>query len=69
LPEQTPLSREGLLAPYEEMERAQALEAYAIGLHSFDFFTNPLSLPEYLDPACDIPYDIEYSTLFPEKVT
>jgi len=58
-----------LLTPYEEMERAQALEAYAIGLHHFDFFTNPLPLPEYPDPAFGVPCDIEYSALFPEQAT
>ncbi|KAG0694644.1 hypothetical protein DFH29DRAFT_959227 [Suillus ampliporus] len=66
---QAALSREELLTPYEEMERAQALEAYALGLHSFDFFTNPPPLPEsYPDPALGIPCDIEYSALFPEQV-
>jgi len=67
MPEHLTSPRE-LSAPYEEMERAQALEAYAIGLHHFDFFTNPLP-PEYPDPASGVPCDIEYSALFPEQTT
>ncbi|KAG1736919.1 uncharacterized protein EDB91DRAFT_1141633 [Suillus paluster] len=68
IPGQTMSSREELLTPYEEMERAQALEAYALGLHNFDFFTHPPPLPEsYPDPALGIPCDIEYSALFPEQ--
>ncbi|KAG2040268.1 hypothetical protein BDR03DRAFT_915916 [Suillus americanus] len=59
----------GLLAPYEDMERAQALEAYALGLHNFDFFTNLLPLPEYPDHVPGIPCDIEYSALFQEQAT
>jgi len=58
-----------LLTFYEEMEHTQALEAYAIGLHHFDFFTNPLPLPEYPDPAFDVRCDIEYSALLPEQAT
>lgn len=65
MPEHVMSPRE-LSTPYEEIERAQALEAYAIGLHHFDFFTNPLPLPEYPDPTFG---DIEYSALFQEQAT
>ncbi|KAG2139052.1 hypothetical protein DEU56DRAFT_886723 [Suillus clintonianus] len=68
MPGQASLSSDELLTPYEDMERAQALEAYALGLHNFDFFTNPLPLPEYPDVP-GIPCDIEYSALFPEQAT
>ncbi|KAG2748302.1 hypothetical protein P692DRAFT_20874598 [Suillus brevipes Sb2] len=62
-------SSDGLLAPYEDMERAQALEAYALGLQNFDFFTNPLPVHEYPDHGSGIPCDIEYSALFQEQAT
>jgi hypothetical protein len=69
MPGQAMLPSDELLAPYEDMERAQALEAYALGLHNFDFFTNPLPLHEYPDHGPGIPCDIEYSALFQEQAT
>ncbi|KAG1749557.1 hypothetical protein EDB19DRAFT_148223 [Suillus lakei] len=69
MPGQATLPIDELLTPYEDMERAQALEAYALGLHNFDFFTNPLPLPEYPDHIPGIPCNIEYSALFQEQAT
>ncbi|KAG1819782.1 uncharacterized protein BJ212DRAFT_1479013 [Suillus subaureus] len=69
MPGQPMSHSDALLAPYEDMERAQALEAYALGLHNFDFFTNLLPLPEYPDHAPGIPCDIEYPALFQEQAT
>jgi hypothetical protein len=71
MPGQAMLPSDELLVPYEDMERAQALEAYALGLHNFDFFTNPLPLHEYPDhhDGPGIPCDIEYSSLFQEQAT
>ncbi|KAG2359733.1 hypothetical protein BDR07DRAFT_1611189 [Suillus spraguei] len=66
MPGQAMLHSDDLIASYEDMERAQDLEAYALGLHNFDFFTNPLPLHEYPDHVPGIPCDIEYSALFPE---
>ncbi|KIJ63339.1 hypothetical protein HYDPIDRAFT_113320 [Hydnomerulius pinastri MD-312] len=37
----------GADSSYDDMERAQALEAYAIGLHNYDLFSSPLPFPEY----------------------
>ncbi|KAG2109439.1 hypothetical protein BD769DRAFT_1497302 [Suillus cothurnatus] len=69
MPGQAILHSDEPLAPYEDMERAQALEAYALGLHNFDFFANLLPLPEYPDHVPGIPCDIEYSALFQEQPT
>ncbi|KAF9239160.1 hypothetical protein BU15DRAFT_74853 [Melanogaster broomeanus] len=49
---------------YEDLERAQALEAYAIGLHNYDLFSGPHPFPDY--SSMDFPNDDEFATLFPE---
>ncbi|KAH7911905.1 hypothetical protein BJ138DRAFT_1005635 [Hygrophoropsis aurantiaca] len=46
---------------YEDLERAQALEAYAIGLHNYDMFT------EYPDPMLRPPYDTDFAGLVMEN--
>ncbi|KIK94591.1 hypothetical protein PAXRUDRAFT_142537 [Paxillus rubicundulus Ve08.2h10] len=54
-------------SPYEDLERARALEAYAIGLESYDLFSCPVSFPEY--SSIDLSLEEELAALFPEQLS
>ncbi|KAH7920665.1 hypothetical protein BV22DRAFT_1132883 [Leucogyrophana mollusca] len=55
---------------YEDLERAQALEAYAIGLHNYDMFTSSLPALEYPDPVLfGPPFDTDFTTMMSDHAT
>ncbi|KIJ09398.1 hypothetical protein PAXINDRAFT_102256 [Paxillus involutus ATCC 200175] len=55
----------GVNSLYEDVERARALEAYAIGLDSYDLFSCPVSFPEY--SSIDLTFEEELAALFQEQ--